>query len=237
MKKSLLAALALFSTSIGLFAQEDTASAPSYSVTADVTFVSKYVFRGVWQQDASLQPSIEFAAGGFTAGFWSAQALKDRDAAWSKGTELNFYGGYEFSLPNDFALSVGVTSYQFPKNRPSLGELSNTFEGSIGISGAVGPVSLGATYFHDWDLDADTFEFGVSFGNEINSTVSYEASGTYGLARYDGGGDYDYYSVGLTFSFKLNDRFTLSTGGHWADTDITGLGSNAWFSVGVSAGF
>lgn len=236
MKKTLLATVALLSAT-GLFAQEDAASTPSYSVTADVTFVSKYVFRGFWQQDNSLQPSLEFSAGGFTAGVWAAQAMKDRTAAWSKGTEIDVYGGYEFALPNDFALTVGLTSYNYPKHRPSLGEVDNTLEGSIGLSGKAGPVSLGATYFHDWDLDSDTFELGVSFGNEINDTVSYEAGGAYGFVKYDAGGDYDYYSLGLTFSFKLNDTFTLSTGVHWSDNDVAGIGSNTWFSVGVSAGF
>lgn len=235
MKKTSLALVTLLAAT-GLFAQ-DAAPAKSYSVTADVTFVSKYVFRGFWQQDNSLQPSLEISAGGFTAGVWAAQALKDRTSAWAKGTEVDFYGSYEFALPNDFALTVGVTSYQYPKNRPSLGELNNTFEGNVGLSGAVGPVSLAATYYHDWDLDSDTFEFGASFGNEINGTVSYEAGATYGVVNYKGGGDYDYYCLDLVFRFKLDDRFTLSTGVHWSDTDIHGLADNTWFSVGVSAGF
>jgi uncharacterized protein (TIGR02001 family) len=236
MKKSLLALVALLSAA-GLCAQEESTSTKSYAVTADVTFVSKYVFRGFWQQDNSLQPSLELSAGGFTAGVWAAQALKDRASAWANGTEIDFYGSYEFALPNDFALTVGLTSYQYPKNRPSLGEVGNTLEGSIGVSGAVGPVSLGATYFHDWDLDSDTFEFGAAFGSEINRTVSYEAAAAYGVVSYKAGGDYDYYTLGLTFGFKLNDTFTLSTGVHWSDTDIKGLDSNTWFSVGVSAGF
>ncbi len=47
MKKTLLAALVLLSTSLGLRAEETSSS---YSITADFVYVSEYIFRGIEQQ-------------------------------------------------------------------------------------------------------------------------------------------------------------------------------------------
>lgn len=234
MKKTLLALAALLSVA-GLRAEE--AAAPSYSVVTDFTYVSKYVFRGVQASEQSFQPSVTVSGNGFTLGVWSAQALEEQDAAWAQGNEIDIFGIYAFTFEGGYALTLGATSYQYPSARASLGELDSTFETSLGFSAPLGPVTASLTYFHDFDLDADTFEGTVSYSGTINDAASYGVAGSYGLANFDAGGDYDYYSLKATLSYKVTKGATLTVGVNWADTDIAGLDDNAWVSVGVSAGF
>lgn len=230
MKKLLLTTLVFVAASLSA----DEAKS-SYSISTDFTFVSEYIFRGVKQQSASFQPSVTITSGGFTAGVWTAQALEDRAATWADGNEIDIFASYEMAITDAYAFTVGATSYQYPHARPLLGELDSTFELSAGISGPLGPLSGSLTYFRDFDLDANVYELGLSYGADVNDKTSYEVGGSYGIARYDAGGDYDYYALKATVSYKLSEKTALTVGAYWSDTDITGLKSNTWFSVGFSA--
>ncbi|MDP2137960.1 MAG: TorF family putative porin [Candidatus Didemnitutus sp.] len=232
MKKIFLSALALVAAA-SLRAED---LVPSFSVTADFTFASEYVFRGVKQQSASFQPSIGLEAGAFSAGLWTAQAVEQRTGSWAQGNEIDLFAGYALVLAKDYELTFGATAYLYPSARPSLGELDSTFETSVGFSGPVGPLAGSAAYFHDFDLKGDIFELGVSYGVELGESVSYEFAATYGLARYDAGGDYDYTGLSASLAYQLTGTAKLKLGVHWADTDLTGLKSNTWFSIGITAG-
>lgn len=232
MRKLLITTTALFAA-LSLPAQEP---ASSYTITTDFTFVSEYIFRGVKQQDSAFQPSISVAAGSFSGGLWTSQALEKRSASWAQGNEIDLFGAYSFKLGENYNLAVGGTYYLYPSARPSLGELDETIESSIGISGPLGPLSSYATYFHDFDLDSDTFEFGLGYSGSFTEGSGYEVGASYGLANYDAGVDYDYYSAKVLVTFKLTPSATLKVGAYWADTDIGGVGSHTWFSVGVTTG-
>lgn len=232
MRKLLITTAALFAA-LSLRAEEP---ASSYSITTDFTFVSEYVFRGVKQQNNSFQPSVAISAGSFSGGLWTAQAIDQKSSSWAQGNEIDLYGSYSFSLSENYSLAVGGTAYLYPSARPSLGELDETIEGSIGVSGPVGPLSGYATYFHDFDLDSDTFEVGLGYSFTLSETASGEIGATYGMANFDAGGDYDYYALKLTASFKLAGSASLKVGVYLSDSDIAGLDSNTWFSVGITTG-
>lgn len=233
MRKILIITAALFS-GLGLQADEPKSS---YSVTTDFTYASDYVFRGVKQSDESIQPSITVAAQDFTFGVWTAQGVKNRSAAWAQGNEVDLFGSYSYALKNDYSLSAGVTAYLYPSARPSMGELDKTVEGSLGISGPVGPLSGSATYFHDFDLDSDTFEASLTYSKELpEANGTLEVGGTYGNAGYDAGDSYSYYLLKATMSFKLTSAATLKVGAYWSDSDIFGADSNTWFTIGVTTG-
>lgn len=232
MRKLLITSAALLAA-FGLHAQEP---ASSYTITTDFTFVSEYIFRGVKQQDSAFQPSVSIAAGSFAGGIWTSQALEKRSASWAQGNEIDLFGTYSFKLGEDYTLSVGGTYYLYPSARPSLGELDETIESSVGVSGPLGPLTSYATYFHDFDLDSDTFEFGLGYAGSFSEKAGYELGASYGLASFDVGGDYDYYSAKAVITYKLTASALLKVGAYWADTDIAGLDSNTWFSVGVTTG-
>lgn len=233
MRKLLITTAALFAA-LSLRAEEP---ASSYSITTDFTYVSEYIFRGVKQQNNSFQPSVSIEAGSFSGGLWTAQAIDQKSASWAQGNEIDIYGSYSWALSENYSLAVGGTVYLYPSARPSLGELDKTVEGSIGVSGPLGPLSAYATYFHDFDLDSDTFEIGLGYSGSFTDKSGYEFGAAYGSANFDAGGDYDYYSFSASLSFKLTAAATLNLGVYWADSDIAGLNSNTWFSVGVTTGF
>jgi hypothetical protein len=81
MKKTVLIITALLA-SLSLRAEES-----SISATVDVTYASKYVFRGVELADGTLMPSVEIGYGNFAAGIWSAQPVTS-----NIDNEIDFYG-------------------------------------------------------------------------------------------------------------------------------------------------
>ncbi|MDP2138009.1 MAG: hypothetical protein Q8J74_09155, partial [Candidatus Didemnitutus sp.] len=165
---------------------------------------------------------------------WTAQAVEQRTGSWAQGNEIDLFAGYALALVKDYELTLGATAYLYPSARPSLGELDSTFETSVGFSGPLGPLAGAATYFHDFDLQGDIFELGVSYGVALGERASSEIAATYGLARYDAGGDYEYTGLSASLACRLTSSATLNFGVHWADTDLTGLKSNTWFSIGVT---
>ncbi len=245
MKKLILSALA-FVAAASLRAEN---AAPSYSLTSDFTFVSEYVFRGVKQQSASFQPSVNFEAGAFSAGLWTAQAVEQRTGSWAQGNEIDLFAGYAFALSGDHELALGVTSYLYPSARPSLGEPDSTWELSGGVSGPVGPLTGSATWFHDFELDANAFEFSLAYTVPLPARdVALDISAVYGFndiadanggLHGTGGVDYRYHGLDATLVWKLTAAAALKLGVHYADVakHPGAPGANVWISVGVTTGF
>jgi hypothetical protein len=95
-----LVALVLISTT-SLQAQEE-AKPSKFNIGTD--FYTNYIFRGTkFGQGPSLQPSVKYINGGFTAGVWGAF-----DA--SGYAEVDPYISYAFP----FGLSLGLTDYYYP---------------------------------------------------------------------------------------------------------------------------
>ena len=72
-------------------------SLPSFaSVSANVSFASDYIWRGMTQSDGpAVQGGFDYASdGGFYAGLWGSN-VNFNDGA---GSELDYYAGYGFSL-------------------------------------------------------------------------------------------------------------------------------------------
>jgi hypothetical protein len=103
----LLCAMFLFSIT-KVTAQDEPAkeeSSSPFSVGLDA--VSNYVWRGSKLSGASLQPSVKFSKGGFTAGVWGSFGLT------SDTTGLIPYGEADpyISYTAPFGLSIGLTDY------------------------------------------------------------------------------------------------------------------------------
>jgi hypothetical protein len=95
-----LVALVLISTT-SLQAQEE-ASPSKFNIGTD--FYTNYIFRGTkFGKGPSLQPSVKYINGGFTAGVWGAF-----DA--SGYAEVDPFISYAFP----FGLSLGITDYYYP---------------------------------------------------------------------------------------------------------------------------
>jgi uncharacterized protein (TIGR02001 family) len=71
-------------------------------ITANIGWVSEYIYRGVPQKTSSASAGLDFEQGGFYAGTWAADV--------GDGAEVDLYGGYEFEV-GDFSFGVGGTGY------------------------------------------------------------------------------------------------------------------------------
>jgi len=108
MKKSMLVVLA------GAFAALCSAAAQADDgLTANVSLVSKYKFRGQDQSDVTkqavpaLQGGFDYALGGFYVGNW------DSAVGFAHGTEMDLYGGYKGKV-SVLDYDVGILQYYYP---------------------------------------------------------------------------------------------------------------------------
>jgi hypothetical protein len=72
--------------------------------SANLGYNSEYIYRGIPQKTSSAFGGVDFAAGGFSAGAWTADV--------GDGLEVNLYGAYGFEA-GDFGFSVGGTWYTY----------------------------------------------------------------------------------------------------------------------------
>src|SRR3954471_7863714 len=98
-KKLLLIGLSAFAVTRIAFAEAlgSVAPAPSISITTTASVVSQYMFRGQRLNGAGFEPTVEMAAGDFTAGVWGNFPLRDI-VPDSSDPEIDIYGSYAMKL-------------------------------------------------------------------------------------------------------------------------------------------
>ena len=185
-------------------------SLPSYSdVSANVSFASDYIWRGMTQSDGpAIQGGFDFAAeSGFYAGLWGSN-VNFNDGA---GSELDYYFGYGFEAGN-IGVDFGYLAYDYPKNETgldfeeiylglSMGDLGLLF--AMGQDGApdytevsygIGAVSLSYGQYDDYGDN-----LGISYGFGCGS---YDCALAYSDFSDDGyGGDEDALVFSVSASF------------------------------------
>ncbi|MEZ5564072.1 MAG: TorF family putative porin [Gammaproteobacteria bacterium] len=72
------------------------------TVTTSVGYMSEYIFRGVPQDDSSVNAALDFKSGGFYLGTWGADV--------GQGVEVDLYAGYNGSIGN-LSYGLGTTGY------------------------------------------------------------------------------------------------------------------------------
>ena len=185
-------------------------SLPSYSdVSANVSFASDYIWRGMTQSDGpAIQGGFDYAAeNGFYAGIWGSN-VNFNDGA---GSELDYYFGYGFDA-GSIGVDIGYLAYEYPKNETgldfeeiyvglSMGDLGLLF--AMGQDGApdytevsygIGAVSLSYGQYDDYGDN-----LGISYGFGCGS---YDCVLTYSDFSDDGyGGDEDALVFSVSASF------------------------------------
>jgi len=205
----------------------------TYVVTADFSYASKYVFRGLPLGRASFQPSIKLTAGNSYASVWLNQPF-----AASSDPEFDFYAGHNFQLPRGWSLDAGAILYYYPQADTTAGVAAHTFEGYLGLNGAIGGTNLGAYLFRDVDLDSTTAQATAAYSLPLNAWATLSLSGALGCVVPDHGARYAYCSLGTAVPCKLSDAATLTFGANWATHDQAGAGkNNLWFTAGLTVTF
>jgi uncharacterized protein (TIGR02001 family) len=167
-------------------------SLPTFAaVSANVSFTSDYIWRGMTQSDApAIQGGFDFEAeSGFYAGIWGSNVNFNNGA----GSELDLYLGYAFEV-GSIGVDVGYISYEYIDSDPDA-----TFDetylglsyGDFGLSFAFGDYDYTEVSYALGDV---SFSYGDYDGYGSNFLISYGFScGSYdcGLAYSDFSGDTD----------------------------------------------
>lgn len=117
------------------------ASAPDYTLTANINLVSQYRFRGLaqtWGKPA-LQGGADYThSSGFYAGVWGSNVSGNNYPGGS--LELDYYGGYNGKISDDLGWTVGGYGYYYPgtnwNKQATPGQPSQTLD-NFEINGGV----------------------------------------------------------------------------------------------------
>jgi uncharacterized protein (TIGR02001 family) len=137
---------------------------PPYTLTGNFGIFSQYIFRGLSQTDAkpAAQGGFDFAhESGFYLGTWASNVSWLKENASLNGApgpnaitgtyesggslEMDFYGGYKWTLPHDFGLDLGTLYYYYP------GSTSNLYNAVVR---AALPTFTGAPKADTWEIYA-----------------------------------------------------------------------------------
>lgn len=197
------------------------AAAPSVSFTATGAFVSQYMFRGQRLNGAGFQPTIEMAAGNFTAGVWANFVLDDK-VPDSSDPEIDLYGSYTFALGKDLTLVPGFTLYTYPSAPTSAGFYRTTFEPSLALNYTIEGLKFTPKVYYDTVLEGATYELTAAYafplkdiGSELGFTATFgtfllkEAANDVSPAVKSWG---DYWLVGVSMPFQLTKESKLTLG-------------------------
>ncbi len=205
-------------------------------ISANVTFTTDYVFRGISQTNErfAVQGGFDWAneATGIYVGTWASNVDFDSETS----VELDVYGGWTKSF-GDFGTDIGFIHYDYP------GE-SRLNTDDLYVSGSWRWLS--ASYYHtisnEWFGVTDASGTGYfTVGAEYTLPMGLTIGSSYGTTMLSGSTagvpndlqDYDDYKISLGYSYTGLDLELA-----WTDTDIDNGGPNTedrvYFSVSKS---
>ena len=128
------AAIAFGAPAFAQDAQEQAGGGGGLDVTATITGVSDYRFRGVSSsdRDPALQGSVDVTFHGFYVGAWASSIARTADTH----AELDLYAGYSGSA-GPIEYEVGAIAYLYPGGDGS----GNVYEGTASLSYTLGPAT------------------------------------------------------------------------------------------------
>ena len=167
---------------------------PSFAaVSANVSFASDYVWRGMTQSDGpAIQGGFDFEAeSGFYAGIWGSNVNFNDSTGSGNGAEFDYYFGYGFEM-GGVGVDLGYVSFDYPGNEDGL-----DFE-EIVLGLSMG--DLGLTFAMGQDGAPDYTEIayaigavGVSYGQYDDYGDNFAISYGFTCGSYDCGiGYYDF---------------------------------------------
>jgi uncharacterized protein (TIGR02001 family) len=167
-------------------------------VSANVGWVSEYIFRGIFQEDSSAFAGIDYASdAGFYLGAWGADV--------GQGLETDLYFG--FAGGEDFTYKIGYTLYEYTDDFDQKYEEVNL---GIGYGIFALDVAIGE---YDVNPTADYTFTSVTISPEMGP---YFKVGSFG-DDFDG----DYFELGYTYSLEehgIDFSFALI---HSSDLPVT----------------
>ena len=231
---------------IALLAMTSLSQAESeVSYSANLGFMSDYMYRGIHQSSSSAMGGFDIEYGSFYVGTWFADLQEDGWVDGShRGFEYDVYAGFGLDITDSISASVGYTIYRYTDKGASAFDddydevnlglgFAISEDASIAIDYAVGENT--ATDQSETDYDVLTIA--------VDYLGMYALFGTWGVSEDDtskGEVDADWMEFGYSRTvgdFDLSGAFVLSerelAGG--SDTDEDGDFSR--FIMSISTGF
>jgi uncharacterized protein (TIGR02001 family) len=171
----------IVSTSAFAFAAAAATPVTSMAETsANIGWVSEYIFRGIYQEDSSAYAGIDYASdNGFYLGTWGADV--------GDGLETDLYFGYAGGAA--FTYKIGYTGYYYTDD---FDDTYNEINVGIGYGIFALDVAIG-----EWD------GFGNSADYTFTSiTLSPEKGPYYKLGSFSQDFDGDYLELGYVYSLE-----------------------------------
>jgi uncharacterized protein (TIGR02001 family) len=237
-----LAASGLFTTAA--FAQTAPAAPEASPVTANVTVVSDYRYRGISQSNMkpAIQGGFDYAhESGFYIGNWNSSIswIGDLNPGVSAPIEMDFYGGFKKELIGPgFASDFGVLQYAYPTSgnltyvNPNTTELyaaqnftagpvTGYLKFSYSVTNTFGNANSSGSYYPDLTVNYDTGIWGLA----LNAHVGYQyIAGTPTGSTTSNSSLYSYtdWKLGITKDFGGG----LSAAVSYIDTNAKTVGSS-----------
>ncbi len=218
--------------------------AAAAAVTAGATYVSTYLFRGLYLGGQSAQPSLELDYGGLALGVWESSPVdRANRVPGQSDPEIDPYGSYLFDLGKGIGIQPGFTWYTYPKAPLDQGFYRMTFEPNVALSATVAGVKLTPKVYDDTVLRTATGELNAGYALPLKSIGSEldlsGTAGTYHGTRVLNTGDRagaaatsswgNYWLLGASLPFTLSTHLKLVAG--WAYT----RGAAAYLRIGAGA--
>ncbi len=165
------------------FAALFMASTANAGGSANIGWASDYYYRGIFQAESSASGGIDYEAGGFYVGTWTADV--------GDGLEVDGYFGYGGEV-GDFNYGVGFTGYYY------TGDFDDTYQ-EINLSGGYGLVTLDVALGQYENFTGPTQDY-------TYYALTVEKSGFYGkYAGFTRDFDGDYFEFGYAISLEEVD--------------------------------
>lgn len=189
-------------------------TASAEGVSANVGFVTDYVFRGVSQTDehAAIQGGFDYEdPSGFHVGVWGSNV--DFNNTQDGSLELDVYAGYANEI-GDFSYDVGGIYYAYPGSESNLNYDYWEAYLALGYQFDMVGVNAGVNYSPEFFGDTGDATY-IYAGVDVELPHSFSASAHIGHQEIDDSTDYTDWSVGLGYNWMDFD-FGLT----YTDTDL-----------------
>ena len=231
---------------IALLAMTSLSQAESeVSYSANLGFMSDYMYRGIHQSSSSAMGGFDIEYGSFYVGTWFADLQEDGWVDGShRGFEYDVYAGFGLDITDSISASVGYTIYRYTDkganafdddyDEVNLGlGFAISEDASIAIDYAVGENT--ATDQSETDYDVLTIA--------VDYLGMYALFGTWGVSEDDtsaGEVDADWMEFGYSRTvgdFDLSGAFVLSEKELASGSDGDEDGDFSRFIMSISTGF
>ena len=209
-KSKLLNTLILTALSTPGLALAADAPATPPAVTANVGFVTNYLYRGISQTGAkpAIQGGFDYAhASGFYAGVWGSNIswISDEGLAANASLELDTYFGFKNSFATDYSYDVGFLRYNYPGQYSAL---------------------------TDPFAKPDTNEiYGLIGWKWLTAKYSYSLGDTFGVSKASGTSYID-----LSASYPIPDT-GVTLGAHYGKQTYKGSSTDAFVANGADPSY